>query len=120
MFHKNKMLTNRLTEIEFREKVQDVFSQIQKSFDSVDPDVAECEEALGSLCIELFDQSRCILSVQPSVRQIWLALASKGLAFHFNYLENSNSWQDDKGKGIELKSYLRSFLKEMTQLDFNF
>lgn len=109
-----------LSEVEYRQKVQELFSQIQKSFDSIDPDLAECEENMGSLTLVLSDGSRCILSLQPSVRQIWLALASRGLAFHFDYQVHSGLWLDDKGKGIELKSYLRAFLKEATQKEFNF
>jgi frataxin-like iron-binding protein CyaY len=73
-----------LTEPDFRAKIQSTFDRIEKPFEGVDPDIAECEQALGSMTITLSDKSRCILSAQPSVRQLWLALAARGTAFHFN------------------------------------
>lgn len=101
-----------MTEAEFRQKVGITFDQIEKAFESVDPDVAECEQSLGSLTVTLADQSRCILSVQPSVRQIWLALAAKGTAVHFSLDPSSGSWMDDKGRGIELIAYLKSYFRD--------
>lgn len=107
-----------LQENEYRQRIQEVFDRIQRAFADVDPDVAECEESFGSLTIRLSDGSRCILSAQPSVRQLWLAVASKGVAFHFNYMPESASWVDDKGRDIELLSYLQEYLKDFTGLDF--
>lgn len=85
-----------------------------------DPDVAECDIAHGALTIVFADCSKCILSAQPSVRQLWLALAALGTAYHFNYDEKLGQWIDDKGKGIELMAFMRKFLKEKIGADLKF
>ena len=107
-------------ETEFRKRIQDTFDVVERAFADVDPDVAECEQALGAMTITFSDKSRCILSTQPSVRQLWLALAAKGTAYHFNFDPRSGRWLDDKGKGVELLSFLEHALREATGLSFAF
>jgi iron donor protein CyaY len=70
------------------------------------------------LTITFGDRSRCILSAQPSVRQLWLALASEGTAYHFEFDRGSAAWRDDKGRDIELHSFLKQYLKKKTGLEF--
>ncbi len=98
--------------------MQSTLDGIEKVFTDadVDPDLAECVQSLGSMTVTFSDQSRCILSAQPSVRQLWLALASKGIAHHFNWDSASQKWMDDKGKGIELLSYLENVFQESAGL----
>ncbi len=103
-------------ETEYRSRILSIFEQIEKVFENIDPDVAECENSQGALTITFADQSRCILSAQPSVRQLWMALASRGTAYHFNYEAAKGLWKDDKGKGIELYSFLEGYFKEETGL----
>lgn len=107
-------------EVEYRKRVQEVFYRIERAFENVDPDVVECEQVLGALTMTLADGSRCILSTQPSVSQIWLALAARGTAYHFSYEDGTSQWKDDKGRGIELVSFLQEYLKEATGMDFKF
>ncbi len=109
-----------MNEIEYRTKVQDSMAILDRALASVDPDIAECDIAHGSMTITFADRTRCIMSAQPSVQQILLALAALGTAYHFNYDEKRGQWVDDKGKGIELMSYMRSFLKEKTGLNLTF
>jgi CyaY protein len=106
-----------LSEQDYRAKLQATFDRIASGFEDVDPDVAECEQALGSLTITLADRSRCILSAQPSVRQLWLALAAKGTAHHFNWDDSRQAWIDDKGKGFEVVSFLRDYFRESCRLE---
>lgn len=113
---KNLPTMNVMTEIQFRRIMQTTLDAIEKEFENVDPDIAECEQSLGSMTITFADRSRCILSAQPSVRQLWLALAAKGTAHHFNW--DGAKWIDDKGKGIELLSFLESYFRELTGRDF--
>jgi CyaY protein len=103
-------------ESEYRAKVDSLFRKIEQLFDSVDPDLAECEWSQGAVTILFSDRSRCILSAQPSVRQIWLALAARGTAYHFNFEESSQSWMDDKGRGIELTQFLETVFHDQTGL----
>lgn len=97
---------------DYRKKVQETLSRIEKAFADVDPDVAECEVSLGAMTITLADGSRLILSQQPSVRQIWLALAAKGTAYHFSYGAARDQWLDDKGRGVELISFVKQYFQE--------
>ncbi len=101
-----------MSESEFRALAREIYERVQRAFDEVDPDEAECEESQGSLTILLPGGAKWILSVQPPVRQLWLAVASIGRAFHFDYDAGAHTWKDDKGEGIELLSYLETLLKE--------
>lgn len=107
-------------EADYRKKVQDTLDRIERAFEAVDPDVSECELSHGALTISFADRTRCILSTQPSVRQVWLAMASQGTAYHFDFDQAQGRWLDDKGKGIELFSFLEKFLAEKTGLNFKF
>ena len=71
---------------------------------------------MGALTIVLSDGSRLILSMQPSVRQIWLALAAKGTAYHFS-LNSNGKWLDDKGREIELLNFLKNYFRESCGID---
>jgi iron donor protein CyaY len=108
-----------LMESDFRKKIQTLFDALEKGFENVDPDVVECEQTMGSLVLTLSDGARCILSIQPSVNQLWLAMASQGRAYHFNLDPASQKWVDDKGQNLEVVSLLRNFLKEKTGIEIN-
>lgn len=103
-----------LSEGDFRKRIQEAYDRIEAALHDVDPDVAECEQAMGSMTISFADRSRCILSAQPSVRQLWLALAALGTAHHFNFDPEGGLWWDDKGRNIELLSFLQDFLAGKT------
>lgn len=103
-------------ESEYRKRIQTVLDRIEKAFEEVDPDIAECDQSLGSLTITLADGSRCILSSQPSVQQLWLAVASRGVAYHFKFDPDRGAWLDDKGQDIEVLSFLKKYLEETTGL----
>jgi CyaY protein len=107
-----------LSEAEFRKILQSTLDRIEKAFADVDPDVAEAEQSLGSMTITFADRSRCILSAQPSVRQLWLALASRGTAYHFNWDAAHSQWRDDKGRDVELLSFLEGYLRDITGQSF--
>lgn len=104
------------SESEYRAVMKETLDRVEKAFDAVDPDVAECSVQFGALTILFPDGSRCILSSQPSVGQLWMAVASRGIAFHFDYDPQVRVWKDDKGQGIELFAYLQQFIRETTGL----
>ena len=91
-----------MDEKKYRSLVSETFARIEKNFEKIDPDVAECENVAGALSITLLGRSKLVVSPQPSVRQIWLAVASQAKAYHFNYDESSKKWLDDRGGGLEL------------------
>ena len=103
-----------MEEKEYRQLVDKAFKKLEVAFDGVDPDMAEFEFSQGSITILFADESRCILSTQPSVCQIWVAAASKGIAHHFNYDVGKQNWQDDKGKNVELLSFVKNLVGEKT------
>lgn len=105
----------------YRSRIQAVYSVIEKALEQVDPDLAEVQVSQGSLSIQFSDQSKCILSAQPSVRQLWVAVASLGKAHHFNFVEaegehGRGSWRDDKAQEIELYRFLEDFINKQTKL----
>lgn len=107
-------------EAHYRSVMKETLDRIEKAFDEVDPDVAECTVQFGALTIQFPSGARCILSSQPSVAQLWMAVAAKGLAFHFDYDLLKGAWFDDKGEGIEALSYLQKFLFESVNLKIQF
>lgn len=101
-------------EAHYRTVMKATLGRLEKAFDDVDPDVVECSVQFGALTLAFPGGSKCIVSSQPSVYQLWLAIAAKGVAFHFDYDHARGLWRDDKGGSIELFDYLSRFLKEAT------
>lgn len=109
-----------MEEKQYRALIAEVFKKIEQTFEPVDPDLAEAELSQGTLRVNFGGKSTCILSPQPSVRQIWLAVAAKGIAYHFNYDEPSREWIDDKGQGIKLFQFLSNYAQEAAGLSIRF
>jgi len=106
-----------MSESRFRALAQEAYAKVGAAFDEIDPDLAEAEESLGSLTIRLPDGAKWILSMQPPVRQLWLAVASLGRAYHFDYDAASGTWRDDRGEGIELLGHLQRLLHDVAGVD---
>jgi len=109
-----------MSESEFRKLALAVYDRIEAKFDDVDPDEVECEVSQGSLTLTLASGHRWVLSQQPPVRQMWLAVASRGRAYHFDYEPATGLWRDDKGEGIELLGHLETLLAEEANLTVKF
>ncbi len=107
-------------EVLYRQRVQAVFRKIDQALAHLDPDQVDCEESQGSLVIALADRSKCILSLQPSVEQLWVALASQGRAYHFIFDDHSQQWWDDRGQKLELFQMLERYLLEVSGLVIRF
>ena len=101
-----------MDEKSYRLLVKDVYARIESAFEDVDPDIVEVEPGMGTLAL-IAGKSKTILSTQPSVRQIWLAVAALGVAVHFNYEASTQRWMDDKGEGRELFAFIESTLKTL-------
>lgn len=99
-------------EADYRKVIASTLDRVGKAFENIDPDLAECELRFGILTINFPNRTKIILSAQPAVRQLWLALAAKGTAYHFGWDEQLSQWRDDKGRDIEVLSMLRSVLAE--------
>jgi len=108
------------SEAAYRAKIKESFDRIDRAFESIDPDIVECSVQFGALTLLFPPGKKCILSAQPSVEQLWMALASQGKAYHFDFDPTTGLWHDDKGEGIELIAFLENFLNEMTGLTIRF
>jgi iron donor protein CyaY len=108
------MQNQKIDEVEFRKAVHDTFSKIQTQFDEIDPDLAECVFANGTLSITFKDKSKLILSTQSAVKQLWCVDSKTSTAYHFNLVShtpNEQKWFDDKTNSLELFSYLNDLIK---------
>lgn len=107
-------------EAQYRSVMKGTLDRVERAFEDVDPDVAECTVQFGALSIVFPNGQKCILSSQPSVQQLWMAVAAKGIAYHFDFDAKAGEWRDDKGQGIEPLAFLRRFMKETVGLDLRF
>jgi len=106
-----------MDETQYRRRVEAAFKRIGAAFDDVDPDVAEYEYAQGAVSVTFSDRSKLILSQQPAVRQIWIAAASRGRAFHLSFDASDGQWKDDKGEGVELYAFVRELTREKAAVE---
>lgn len=107
-------------ETQYRSVMKKTLDRIERAFRDVDPDVAECVLQFGALSITLAGGQKCILSAQPSVQQLWMAVAARGIAFHFDYDQTTEAWKDDRGQGIDPFSLLQKLLREIAGLELRF
>jgi CyaY protein len=91
------------------------FRAIGDAFDSVDPDVVDCEIAGDVVTLTMRGGRKCIVNTQRPTRQIWLAANAR--AWHFSWDEATRRWLDDKGHGEELFATLARIVKETTGVE---
>ena len=111
-----------MQEGDYRRLIQELFDRVEKALDraEVDPDVLEVDQSQGALTLRFGSGARCILSAQPSVRQLWMAVAARGEAFHFVFDPAQGKWLDDKGRGIDPLTYLASYIQEAVGITVSF
>lgn len=103
----------------YRLKIRETYELIEARFEGVDPDQIEVEQGQGTLSLAS-PNGKIILSTQPSVQQLWLAVATQGKAVHFNYDPELDKWMDDKDKGLELFQYLSQVIETSTGVKVKF
>jgi len=105
----------------YRLSVQKVFSTLEKAFAEVDPDIAEVELSAGACTIFTpKNKSKIIVSPQPPVKQVWVAVAALGVAEHYSWNAEKLEWRDDKDSSKELYAQLSHFMWETSQLKISF
>lgn len=77
-----------MTDSEFNECIEQLFQQIEETFDEQEADV-DTENSGGILTIEFENDSTIVLSRQIATHQLWLAARSGG--YHFEFIETQ--WQ---------------------------
>jgi CyaY protein len=100
----------------YNQRVAAVFKRMLAAADALDPDVLEAESTGDMLTLTARSREKCIVNTQRAVRQLWVA--GKGQGIHFSYDEASGTWKDDKGKGLELFSFVSDVVRELSGEDF--
>ena len=106
-----------MDESAYHRVVAATFRRIEDRLADVDPDVLEVSRSGDVLTLTFAGGLRCILNTQRPVRQLWLAVASLGRAYHFDYDAASGTWRDDRGEGIELLGHLQRLLHDVAGVD---
>jgi CyaY protein len=102
----------------YQKLVAQTFRRIEDALADVDPDVVEVTSTGDVVTFTFADGSRCILNTQRPTRQLWLAAKSQG--WHFNYLEATETWADDRGRDVTLYGQISALLRETCGLDVRF
>jgi len=107
-------------EADYRKQVTTTLDQVSRAFEEIDPDQVECELRFGVLTLLFPNRTKIILSAQPAVRQLWLALAAQGTAYHFGWDVGRAQWRDDKGRDVEVLSLLSEVLEKTSGIRISF
>ena len=102
----------------YNQRVAAVFKRMLAAADTLDPDVLEADSTGDMLTLTTRSREKCIVNTQRAVRQIWVAGKSQGI--HFSYDEASGTWKDDKGKGLELFSFVADVVRGLTGEPFDY
>ncbi len=108
-----------LTPQVYRQKIEATRKHIQSVIDALDDDQIECEDSHGTLTL-IVNQKYWIISTQPPLQQLWLAVASKGTAYRFSYHSETQSWRDEKDSANELLALLRKIIQDETGITVEF
>lgn len=90
--------------------VASFFKRLVAAADQVDPDLLEAD-ATGDMVTLVASRSgaKVIVNTQRAVSQIWVA--GKGVGVHFSQ-QPDGRWLDDKGKGLELASWVAECVQD--------
>jgi CyaY protein len=102
---------------QYQKLADQAFRHITDAFESVDPDVVDCETAGDVVTLTFADRRRCVVNTQRPTRQVWLAANAR--AWHFSYDEATKTWLDDKGQGLELFATVKKVVQEMGGLEIS-
>jgi CyaY protein len=95
----------------YNQRVAVAFKRILSAADAVDPDVLEADGTPDMVTLTASSGAKCIINTQRAVWQVWVAAQSQGI--HFSWDDATSTWRDDKGKGYELFSFVRTAVQQM-------
>lgn len=104
-----------IDEARYNGLIAEAFKKLVAAADELDPDVLDCDATGDMVTMTARSGQKCIVNTQRAVRQVWVAGLSQGI--HFDYDERSGAWRDDKGKGLELFSFVKQVVKEIAGAD---
>ena len=105
-----------LTEARFHDLVDATQEKLEDIFDDSGLDV-DLESSAGVLTVKFESGQQLIFSRQEPLRQLWLAARSGGV--HFDYDEESGTWQCDKSEEL-LGEMLTRLVQEYTGVELDF
>lgn len=95
--------------------VAELYDRILDAADELDPDAIEGDVRGGRLDLAAANGSKCILTTQPAVHQVWVAGGGEGL--HFGFDEATQTWRDDKDPSRELGAWVAHVVKTISGED---
>ncbi|MBK7864122.1 MAG: iron donor protein CyaY [Archangiaceae bacterium] len=88
------------------------FKRIVKGVDAIDPDLVDVVATGDKIDVtHVPNGEKVVVNTQRAIWQIWVA--GKGQGIHFA-LQADGRWLDDKGKGLELFSWVGECVAAMT------
>ncbi len=92
-----------MDETRYNQLVADAFRTLMRALDKVDPDLLDADSTGDMVTVTSASGQKVVVNTQRAARQIWVA--GKGLGLHFSF-EADGRWMDDKGKGVELFTFV--------------
>ncbi len=102
-----------MDDAQFSLSVAQVFKRLIKAVDAADPDVLEADST-GDMVTIIATKTgeKVVVNTQRAVHQVWVA--GKGAGIHFSFDDAKGLWVDDKGKGLELLSWVSECVEAAT------
>ncbi|GHG62281.1 iron donor protein CyaY [Comamonas sp. JC664] len=104
-----------MEEARYNQLVSAAFKRILVAADDLDPDTLEADSTGDMVTLTAASREKCIINTQRAVRQIWVA--GRGQGIHFDYDAATGTWKDDKGRGLELMSFVASVVRDISGVD---
>lgn len=92
----------------YSQLVSQLFKRLVKAADMVDPDQLEADSTGDMITFTARSGEKVIVNTQRAVHQVWVAGGGEGV--HFS-LAADGHWLDDKGRGLELVTWVCQCVK---------
>ncbi len=99
----------------YNQRVAQAFKRLLTALDEVDPDLVETDSTSDMLTVTSSKGEKCIVNTQRAVHQLWVAGGGEGI--HFSFEPGSGRWLDDKGRGLELFSFVSRVVRDMAGVE---
>jgi CyaY protein len=104
-----------MDEARYNQLAASAFRRILAAADAIDPDILEAESTGDMVTLTARSREKCIVNTQRAVRQLWVA--GRGQGIHFDYDAATSTWRDDKGRGLELFSFVADVVHDISGVD---
>lgn len=100
-----------MTETEFNQAIDAIFSKIEAVLDARDTDI-DTETSAGILTLEFADGSKIIINRQTPTQEIWVAAKSGG----YHYRLDQDVWRNTRD-GSEFFASLTTYIQQQSGED---